>query len=82
MKECGIERTRIDRFTGERVEICFHSLRHQTATRWVKSGMDARLVAKAMGHSVRMLEHYSDHFDFEDMETLRRGLAETNALGA
>ena len=82
MAQCGIERERKNPLTGESEYICFHSLRHQTATRWVESGLDLRLIAQAMGHSVEMLEHYSDHFNKNDMATLRQGLTESDRLGA
>ena len=81
MKECGIERERINPLTGETEIICFHSLRHQTATRWVESGLDLRLIAQAMGHTIKMLEHYSNHFNINDMELLRQGLTACNSLG-
>ena len=82
MLRCGIKRSRINELTGEEETICFHSLRHQTATRWVESGLDLRLIASAMGHSVKMLEHYSDHLGIADMESLRNGLLETHTFGA
>lgn len=82
MKVAGIERIRPNALTGETEYICFHSLRHQTATRWVESGLDLRLIAQAMGHGVDMLEHYSDHFNKNDMAALRQKLISTDALGA
>ena len=82
MRECGIKRERANPLTGEMEYICFHSLRHQTATRWVESGLDVRLIAKAMGHTVDMLSHYSDHFNLHDMDSLRAGLVSHNSLGA
>ena len=82
MKQCGIERIRTNPLTGEKEIICFHSLRHQTATRWVESGLDLRLIAQAMGHTIKMLEHYSDHLNLNDMELLRQELSASNSLGA
>lgn len=82
MKHCGIERERENPLTGEREKICFHSLRHQTATRWVESGIDLRLIASAMGHTVQILQHYSDHVKNADMESLRAELMEADKLDA
>lgn len=81
MRQCGIERVRTNPLTGQKEYICFHSLRHQTATRWVESGLDIRLIAQAMGHTLEMLEHYSDHFNINDTEKLRSGLLTSGALG-
>ena len=77
----NIPRFRINALTGQTEKICFHSLRHQTATRWVESGIDLRLVASAMGHTVKMLEHYSDHLDGNDIKRLRQSLINCHALG-
>ena len=42
--------------------LCFHSLRHETATIMIAKGVDINLVQKGMGHKTReMTEHYSDH---------------------
>lgn len=82
MRQCGIKRERENPLTGEKEVIVFHSLRHQTATRWVESGIDLRLIAEAMGHNVEMLQHYSDHLGKNDMAILRHELAESNKLGA
>lgn len=81
LKECGIPRKRKNALTGKEEYICFHSLRHQTATRWVESGLDIRLIAEAMGHTVKMLEHYSNHLNINDMAHLRDGLEKSNTLG-
>lgn len=81
LKECGIPRIRKNALTGKQEYICFHSLRHQTATRWVESGLDIRLIAEAMGHTVKMLEHYSNHLNMHDMALLRDGLEKSNTLG-
>lgn len=82
MAQCGIKRKRKNPLTGENEYICFHSLRHQTATRWVESGLDLRLIAQAMGHTVKMLEHYSNHLDNDAMQILRMGLEQKQLLGA
>lgn len=82
LEQCGIKRNRENQLTGEKEYICFHSLRHQTATRWVESGLDLRLIAQAMGHTIDMLEHYSNHFNKNDMAILRQGLERSNTLGA
>lgn len=81
LKRSGIAKERINEFTGEKEYLCFHSLRHQTATRWVESGIDLRLIAKALGHTVKMLEHYSDHLSNDDILGLRQNLIDSHLLG-
>lgn len=80
MKECGIERIRENPFTGKKEYICFHSLRHYVATKWVETGIDLRLIAAAMGHSVAMLQHYSNHLQLNDMQKLKSQLTACGAL--
>lgn len=81
MERLGIKRVRINPENGMEETICFHSLRHQCATRWISSGIDARRVAKAMGHSIRMLQNYSDHFTKKEIETLGNELSQKGLLG-
>ncbi len=80
MDECGIDRMRENIFTGKKEYICFHSLRHYVATRWVETGIDLRLIAAAMGHSVVMLQHYSNHLELNDMQKLKKQLTACGAL--
>lgn len=81
LRDCGIKKQRINKLTGEKEYICFHSLRHQTATRWVESGLDLRLIAGALGHTVQMLQHYSNHMDKGAFYELRKGLVNSHLLG-
>lgn len=81
LNKLGIPRFRINPDTEQEEEICFHSLRHQTATRWASSGLDMRMIAEAMGHSTTMLQHYSDHFNRKNVETLANDLDKCGALG-
>lgn len=80
MRECGIERIRENPLTGRKEYICFHSLRHYVATKWVETGIDLRLIAAAMGHSVAMLQHYADHLQLNDMQKLKNQLTACGAL--
>mgnify|MGYP004612414529 CR=1 FL=1 len=82
MDELGIKRIRYNYESDKMESICFHSLRHQTATRWVSSGVDQRLIAKALGHSTYILQQrYSNHFDEKMMSELALELEEKGALG-
>lgn len=78
LKKLKIPRIRFNSETNLTETICFHSLRHQTATRWVSSGLDLRVIAKAMGHSPLILQQrYSNHYDQEIMKNFRNKLIET-----
>lgn len=77
LKKLKIPRIRFNSETNLTETICFHSLRHQTATRWVSSGLDLRVIAKAMGHSPLILQQrYSNHYDQEIMNDFRKKLIE------
>ena len=81
MKELGIERVRYNPENDKIETVCFHSLRHQTATRWVSCGEDVRIVAKALGHSTAMLQQrYANHFDEKMMKRFRNKLIEKGSL--